>query len=593
MDMNSYGIMTGGKFESEGVKLLTEKDTRQIIWQSSCNNHDVELVVFRQSLSVLGNPESMRLFVNSENINNGSAGLTWIDPAKRLPKTPEPVSHWWTIIGDSERRNFHFFGFLTPVNHRSELRVRNGIFEAVSKFDRQIEAGETLISDNLLHLSGADPILLLEEFGKRCAVLTPGRHLPEVELSWNSWDYYFSGFELSDLKDNLAAIQQYNKTAAEPVKNVVIDMGWYINFGDWRANGRFPGGMAEASRLIREAGFTPGIWVSPYEVSYHTNTFMRTPEILAADLKGDVVLDDWAGGGTGWVDPTSPAGEKFIFNTFHNLYTEGFRYFKLDFLHYLITHSKASERKFHDEKIGRMGIVRRGLEIIRSAIGEDSYLLGCGCPPEAGTGIVDAMRIGGDISTYHSTVKLLAPFLAGRYWMNNRLFRNDPDFLMVRGKATSGDKQLNPFHPVNIADMFGSRTGPVWNSVGEPRIWATLVAMSGGALTLADHLDKLNPDGLLLLRKAIEHHSSNAAQPLDMMDNPLPELWMRDGEKPALAIINWDDKTRELVFPLVRYPRLREAADWIDVWSGNKAVVTGETLKITSPGRNAAWLVKA
>ena len=78
-----------------------------------------------------------------------------------------------------------------------------------------------------------------------------------------------------------------------------------------------------------------------------------------------------------------------------------------------------------------------------------------------------------------------------------------------------------------------------------------------------------------------------------LMDNPLPELWMRDGEKPALAIINWDDKTRELIFPLVRYPRLREAADWIDVWSGNKAVVTGETLKITIPERNAAWLVKA
>jgi hypothetical protein len=140
--------------------------------------------------------------------------------------------------------------------------------------------------------------------------------------------------------------------------------------------------------------------------------------------------------------------------------------------------------------------------------------------------------------------------------------------------------------------MFGSRTGPVWNSVGEPCIWATLVAMAGGALTLADHLDKLNPDGLLLLRQAIEHHSSNTAQPLDMMDNPLPELWLRDGEKPALAIINWDDKTRELIFPLVRYPRLREAADWIDVWSGNKAVVTGETLKITIHGRNAAWLVK-
>ena len=590
--MNSYGIITGGKFESEDVKLLNEGDICQLNWKCQGNCHNVELVVFRKELDFLGNPESMRLFVNSENINNGSAGLTWIDPAKRLPKTPEPVSHWWTIIGDSEKRNFHFFGFLTPVNHRSELRVHDGYLEAVSKLDRKVAADEEIYSDRLLHLHGGDPIALLEEFGDKCANLTPARRLPAMELAWNSWDYYFSGFEIDDLKENLIAIRKYNLTATLPIRNVVIDMGWYINFGDWRANGRFPGGIAEAARLIRDAGFTPGIWVSPYEVNYHTNTFMRNSQILATELNGNVVLDDWAGGGTGWVDPSSDAGGKFLFDTFRNLHSDGFRYFKLDFLHYLITHSKASERKFKNEQLGRMGIVRRGLEIIRSAIGEDSYLLGCGCPPEAGIGIVDAMRIGGDISTYHSTVKLLAPFLAGRYWMNNRFFRNDPDFLMTRGRATSDDENLNPFHPVNIADMFGSRTGPVWSSVGEPRLWATLVGMAGGALTLADHLGKLNPAGLTLLQKAVEHHSNTAAQALDLMDNPLPELWLRKGEKPALAIINWDDEARELIFQLERYPSLRGADGWSDVWSKNKAVVSEGKLKITIPGRDAAWLAK-
>ncbi|MEI6421490.1 MAG: hypothetical protein WCP55_04675 [Lentisphaerota bacterium] len=590
--MNSYGIMTGGKFESEGVKLLNERDICQLNWKCQGNCHNIELVVLRKELDFLGNPESMRFFVNSENINNGSAGLTWIDPAKRLPKTPEPVSHWWTIIGDSEKRNFHFFGFLTPVNHRSELRVRDGYLEAVSKLDRQVATGEEISSDRLLHLRGGDPIALLEEFGDKCANLTPARRLPAMELAWNSWDYYFSGFEIDDLKENLIALRKYNLTATRPIRNVVIDMGWYINFGDWRANGRFPGGIAEAARLIQDSGFTPGIWVSPYEVNYHTNTFMRNSQILATDLNGNVVLDDWAGGGTGWVDPSSDAGERFLFDTFRNLHSDGFRYFKLDFLHYLITHFKASERKFKNEQLGRMGIVRRGLEIIRSAIGNESYLLGCGCPPEAGIGIVDAMRIGGDISTYHSTVKLLAPFLAGRYWMNNRFFRNDPDFLMTRGRATSDDENLNPFHPVNIADMFGSRTGPIWNSVGEPRIWATLVGMAGGALTLADHLGKLNPAGLTLLQKAVEHHSNTAAQPLDLMDNPLPELWLRKGEKPALAIINWDDEVRELIFQLERYPSLREADGWPDVWLKNKAVVSEGKLKITIPKRDAAWLAK-
>ena len=579
------------------VSISVKEDRQNCAWRvNACARREIvppaELLVHRFSLTEwqqrLGG-KRLTMLVNSENINNGTAGLVALPHVSGRAHEPLPSSHWFTILGNPAKGRYALLGFLTPIRHRTFLRLREDWIECGCHVENIIPSGKTFSSDLFVVREGSDPHQLLEQFGEECAHLLPARPPVPREVGWNSWDYYFSGFELSDLKENLAAIQRHNQSAARPVKNVVVDMGWYNNFGDWRANGRFPGGIAEAARLIREAGLTPGIWVSPYEVSYHTNAFMRTPEILATNLKGDVVSDDWAGGGTGWVDPTSPAGERFLFATFRDLHAAGFRYFKLDFLHYLITHPQAAERKFHNEQFGRMGIVRRGLEIIRQAIGEESYLLGCGCPPEAGIGLVDAMRIGGDISTYHNTVKLLAPFLAGRYWMNNRFFTNDPDFLMARGGATSRDKQLNPFHPVNLADMFGSRTGPVWNSMGEPRIWATLVAMAGGALTLADHLGRLNADGLRILSAAVDNASDDAACALDFMERAIPMFWLRGGTKPAFAIVNWEDRPATVRIPVKRWPALKDFLEGRDLWQGIRTERDAKGWVVRIPARDVVW----
>ena len=175
--------------------------------------------------------------------------------------------------------------------------------------------------------------------------------------------------------------------------------------------------------------------------------------------------------------------------------------------------------------------------------------------------------------------------------MHNRLFRNDPDFLMVRSEATSNDQQLNPFHPANMADMFGSRSGPAWQTLGEVRLGATLATMAGGALTLADHLGKLNDEGLAILHTAMTHHAETAARPLDLMEHNLPELWWRDGAAPALAILNWEETSRTFSVPLEAHPQLREATGWINLWPGPTLATNGGKLTITLPPREAAWLM--
>ena len=547
-------------------------------------------------LSRLG-AESASMLVNSPNINNGTAGLTTLPFAGKQERgEPLPESAWWTVI---QAHDMHapypdkclLFGFRTPVQHRTFLRQREDFLEIGCLIDRKLRPGETFAGDILVVKLSDSAHDLLEEFGDLCARTTPGICQSERPITWNSWDYYWTVFDEQDLHENLAALQQANNRLATPVSTVVIDMGWYTDFGDWFANGRFPSGIESAARTIREAGFVPGIWVAPYIVHWSSKAYLRSPQICAVGEKGFVCAEQWGLSPAGRLDPTHPDGARFLFDTFKRLYDSGFRYFKLDFLHFLVT--LPGKRCFH-ENAGRIEVVRRGLQVIREAIGEDSYLLACGCQPEATVGVVNACRIGGDISTYFSTTKVCARFLATRYWMNNRLFTADPDFLIVRGDATACDPEFrhNPYHAPDVVDDAGSRSGEPWASENEIRIWATLVGMSGGSLTLSDHTGKLNDRGYHILNTAISNASTEAAIPLDLMENALPELWLRKVEKPALTVVNWSDEEKSIVLPVAKYPELTGFSGALDVWGGSAIEKADDSLVVTLSPHDVAWFVQ-
>ena len=60
-------------------------------------------------------------------------------------------------------------------------------------------------------------------------------------------------------------------------------------------------------------------------------------------------------------------------------------------------------------------VYRQGLDLVRSAIGPEAYLLGCGMPLLPSVGKVDGMRIGADTApTRASNVPPPTPFPAGQ-----------------------------------------------------------------------------------------------------------------------------------------------------------------------------------
>ena len=451
--------------------------------------------------------------------------------------------------GQSAPKKTVLFGFLAPVNHRTFLRQQNGFLEIGCWIDRPLVPGQTVQADELVIITSPDFDQVLNVFSDICAQRQKPRISTRHITAWNSWDYYMCCFDEPALLENLDAIKKVNNKLTKPVEAVVLDMGWYTDMGAWFANGRFPKGIKWVADEIKNYGLIPGLWLAPFIVHWSTKTYLRNSDIFAKCPDGYVKPQHWGLAPAAFVDPTCSAGEKFLYEVFRSLYNDGFRYFKLDFLHYLIT--AFPDLVFSKNHLGRMEILRRGLEIIREAIGEESYLLPCGCPPEAAIGVADACRIGGDISTYFSTTKVCTKFLASRYWMNGKLFISDPDFLMVRGDATASDPEFqhNPYHGPGAIDESMSRAGSTWKTVNEPRVWATLVAISGGAITYADHLGKLNAVGIELLDKAGQLWSPIAAVPLDLMENEYPSRWLRRSKADTmLALINWNEKPQEFTF---------------------------------------------
>ena len=114
-----------------------------------------------------------------------------------------------------------------------------------------------------------------------------------------------------------------------------------------------------------------------------------------------------------------------------------------------------------------------------------------------------------------------------------------------------------------------------------------------GLVRLSARGEKLNERGFHLLKIAIRYASSDAARPLDWMENLHPALWLREGKSPALAVVNWTDQEQRIVLPAGRFPRLADFTDAKDVWSGSRIKTRGTDPVVIVPARDVAWFVVA
>jgi alpha-galactosidase len=268
------------------------------------------------------------------------------------------------------------------------------------------------------------------------------------QRGWCSWYHYFDAITEDALRANIKALEAMRSEF--PLDVIQLDDGFQSALGDWdTTNARFPSGHKKIAGEIRAAGFRAGIWTAPFLAARDARLMIEHPDLFITDAEsGEPVR---AGRNPKWtassdafayaLDASHPAFLAHLRRLFARLTREfGYSYLKLDFLY-----AGAAPGRRHDPSLTRAETLRRGLEAIRAGAGDDAFILGCGCPIGPAIGVVDGMRIGPDVSPSWgstasgvgdpSTVYALDAIVA-RSFMHRRLWLNDPDCLMVRGRET-------------------------------------------------------------------------------------------------------------------------------------------------------------
>ena len=145
------------------------------------------------------------------------------------------------------------------------------------------------------------------------------------------------------------------------------------------------------------------------------------------------------------LDLTLPPAQEYVKEVIHTAVQRwGFSYLKLDFLF-----AASLPGKRFDPTRTRAQVLRRALEDVRQAAGEEAQLLGCGCPLGPAIGLVDAMRISSDVDVgwtpsyrgqkfffqaepHMPSARNALQNVLCRLPLHQRWWINDPDCLLLR-----------------------------------------------------------------------------------------------------------------------------------------------------------------
>jgi hypothetical protein len=349
---------------------------------------------------------------------------------------------------------------------------------------------------------------------------------PLPPSGWCSWYYYYQEIDAAEILANAGWIAE--NLAPYGARYVQIDDGWQgTGHGlgenrDWTTiDVRFrQPGMAAIADSIRALGLEAGIWLAPHgqsneQVARSSGAFLWAPDDSSAS-------STWEG--TYLVDPSIPAAHEYLTGLFTTLRDWGYSYFKIDGQPIVLREfARVQEHMTGSPPEGEPAaaaaeLYRGTLRTIRSAIGDDSYLLGCWGTPLPGVGIFNGSRTGGDI--YQGWQGFLVANDAIQRWnfLHNVAWYSDPDVILVRPPLTEG----------------------------MARAWATVQGLSGQALMASDRMTDLPASRLDMLKRI---YPAVDIRPLDLYkpDNVRKPVWdlkvnHLGREYDIVALINYDDK---------------------------------------------------
>lgn len=378
---------------------------------------------------------------------------------------------------------------------------------AKTLFNRLNDTALFLPKSSIYHIRGEDPsryrfvscgasgeeilvakvfVDLIKGFGIRYYSPIDKSVFTHAPTGWCTWYYYYQGINEEEWERNIDWLSENLKRFG--LEWVQLDDGWQLDNGntrtpggrDWRGpNAKFPKGMEWVARKAKEKGLKPGIWLIPQKTD-SDEVYSSNPDWFLRRQDGTPVrIGDWHPRGVESyvIDPTNPESlECYLKPLFHTLaYDWGFDYFKIDnqpeFSRWYDEHSEARKEGW----IAGSDAYRLTLRTIREEIGPNKYLLGCYGIPLDGIGFMNGSRTGGDMSASWEGCQVMIRTITRWGFLNNVVWWCDPDTLCVREPLT----------------------------IGEARIMATIVSLSGQALMTSDKMYELPPDRVEILKRVI------------------------------------------------------------------------------------------
>jgi alpha-galactosidase len=492
------------------------------------------------------------------------------------------ASDMFGVLGDRNQRHGLLFGFLSQKEHFGSLETWLGGPSPTMRLwangdGARLDPGEQIETDwacvQFLHLDNPDPLAPYLEAVAREHGLSRANDLKAVSpTGWCSW-YQFSGedyigsLSADDIRDNLEALHELREQI--PLEIVQIDDGFESQVGDWFSfNQGFEDGLSPLAVEIRKMDFTPGLWLAPFILHPKSRLAAQHPDWLLRNRFGLPVNAGFLWNAfTKALDLTHPDALAYVQDVVHSATGEwGFTYLKLDFLY-----AAALPGRYQDATRTRAQVLRSGLEAIRRAAGEETFLLGCGCPLGSAIGFMDGMRIGADTArrwkpSYKGIESLLkeeVSFPSAFNALHNALTRsdlhkrwwiNDPDCLLLRPET-----QLTKTEVETIASV---------------------IALTGGSLMVSDHMPAL-PAERLRIAECLLPLIGKRPYILDWFDSSTPERVQLDLEGPSgpwhlIALFNWDDQATDLSLLLNSF-YLNEGGELYarEFWSGTVQLIPG------------------
>ncbi|HSW02561.1 MAG TPA: hypothetical protein VLI39_20530 [Sedimentisphaerales bacterium] len=465
----------------------------------------------------------------------GTAGLTGVARQSNLG------SYSFLAVTDPQSRAGFVGGWVTH-NYGSGLLfsdVKNGKVVVETRLDYGrflLKAGKVVDSETLIVGYFADARLGLEAYAKAVA-----RHhrikLPPQPTVYCTW--YHAG---ASNERELVVGAEFAKKHFMPFgfSVIQIDDGWQAgvkgngprrDFTTHRADGPYRSGMAQTAAKISELGLTPGIWFMPFAGTSNDPAFADKQDLFATQ-DGKPFEVHW--GGT-CLDVTNPRTQEYVQSTTGRIARDwGYKYLKLDGLWtgmavdilYVNTGFKDDrfgETTLHDPEKTHVEAYRDGLELVRTAVGNEVFLLGCNVAQNMRTlgasfGLLDAMRIGPDNGRKWADMRR-GPFSGSNlYFLHGRVWYNDPD-------------------PVYVTDSV---------PIEHARALVSWVALTGQLNASSEDYKALSPERIHLLQRSMPAHGLKP-RPVDLFEEKTARIWLliddrREPRRDVIGLFNWEEK---------------------------------------------------